>query len=139
MEYGKVEMWIDMFPIEGQPLPKQVNIAPRKPEKYQLRVIVRNVEDVILSDYNPVTGEQTSDIYVRGFMANEQLCAPQKTDVHYRSLDGEGNFNWRFVFDIEYLPAEEMIVFYQKAGILSSRVRSIKEKPVRKLKILFVS
>ncbi len=32
----------------------------------------------------------------------------QKTDVHYRSMDGEGNFNWRFVFPFEYLPAEQV-------------------------------
>ena len=30
----------------------------------------------------------------------------QATDVHYRSLTGEGNFNWRFVYPFEYLPAE---------------------------------
>lgn len=32
----------------------------------------------------------------------------QKTDVHYRSMGGEGNFNWRFVFPFDYLPAEQM-------------------------------
>ena len=38
----------------------------------------------------------------------------QKTDVHYRSMDGEGNFNWRFVFPFEYLPAEQMMVIKKK-------------------------
>ena len=38
----------------------------------------------------------------------------QSTDIHYRSLTGEGNFNWRFVFPFEYLAAEEKIVFRQK-------------------------
>lgn len=32
----------------------------------------------------------------------------QKTDVHYRSLDGDGNFNWRFVFGFDYLPTEQL-------------------------------
>lgn len=32
----------------------------------------------------------------------------QKTDVHYRSMGGEGNFNWRFIFPFDYLPAEQM-------------------------------
>ncbi len=32
----------------------------------------------------------------------------------YRSLDGGGNFNWRFVFPFEYLPAEESMVIKQK-------------------------
>lgn len=34
----------------------------------------------------------------------------QSTDIHYRSLTGEGNFNWRFIFPFEYLAAEERIV-----------------------------
>lgn len=38
----------------------------------------------------------------------------QKTDVHYRSLDGDGNFNWRFVFGFDYLPAEELCLVSKK-------------------------
>lgn len=30
----------------------------------------------------------------------------QETDVHFSSLTGEGNFNWRFVFRFDYLPTE---------------------------------
>lgn len=41
----------------------------------------------------------------------------QKTDVHYRSLDGEGNFNWRFVFPFEFLPAENVLVVKKKVGV----------------------
>ena len=36
----------------------------------------------------------------------------KKTDVHYRSLDGEGNFNWRLNFPFKYLLAEEQLVRY---------------------------
>ena len=43
----------------------------------------------------------------------------QKTDVHYRSLDGEGNFNWRFVFPLEYLPAENVMVVKKKEHFYS--------------------
>jgi len=38
----------------------------------------------------------------------------QKTDVHYRSMDGEGNFNWRFVFPFEYIPSEQVMVVSKK-------------------------
>jgi len=38
----------------------------------------------------------------------------QKTDVHYRSLDGDGNFNWRLIFDFEYLPAEQLCLVSKK-------------------------
>lgn len=30
----------------------------------------------------------------------------QETDVHFNSLTGEGNFNWRFLFRFDYLPTE---------------------------------
>lgn len=38
----------------------------------------------------------------------------QKTDVHYRSLGGEGNFNYRFLFPFHYLPAEQVCVVDRK-------------------------
>lgn len=40
----------------------------------------------------------------------------QKTDVHYRSLGGEGNFNYRFLFPFQYLPAEQLCVVDKKVG-----------------------
>lgn len=40
----------------------------------------------------------------------------QKTDVHYRSLGGEGNFNWRFIFPFEYLPSEQLCVVAKKVS-----------------------
>lgn len=33
----------------------------------------------------------------------------QETDVHFNSLTGEGNFNWRFIFRFNYLPTEVII------------------------------
>lgn len=43
----------------------------------------------------------------------------QCTDIHYRSLTGEGNFNWRFVFPFDYLVAEEKIVISKKESLFS--------------------
>jgi len=38
----------------------------------------------------------------------------QETDVHFRSLTGEGNFNWRMTYDFDYLLAEQKVVAFQK-------------------------
>ena len=37
----------------------------------------------------------------------------------FRSLTGEGNFNWRFIFPFDYLVAEQKIVVSKKESVLS--------------------
>lgn len=41
----------------------------------------------------------------------------QRTDVHYRSLNGEGNFNWRFIFPFDYIPPEKVIAVKKKVSL----------------------
>lgn len=39
--------------------------------------------------------------------------------MHYHSLTGEGNFNWRYLFPFDYLAAEERIVISKKESMFS--------------------
>ncbi|XP_041421073.1 otoferlin isoform X1 [Xenopus laevis] len=118
IEQGRIEMWVDMFPMDMPAPGPAIDISPRKPKSFELRVIIWNTDEVILEDDAFMTGEKMSDIYVKGWLKGQQEDK-QDTDVHYHSLTGEGNFNWRFLYPFDYLMAEEKIVISKKESMFS--------------------
>ncbi|XP_010780301.1 otoferlin-like, partial [Notothenia coriiceps] len=118
IEQGRIEMWVDMFPKDMTAPGPALDISPRRPKKFELRVIVWNTDEVVLEDDDIFTGEKSSDIFVRGWLKGQQEDK-QDTDVHYHSITGEGNFNWRYVYPFDYLMAEEKIVISKKESMFA--------------------
>ncbi|XP_073325341.1 fer-1-like protein 4 [Pagrus major] len=130
---GYLHMWVDMFPTDI-PAPPPVDIKPRLPEQYELRVIIWNTDDVFLDDVNPFTGDPSSDIYVKGWIKGLE-GEKQETDVHFSSLTGEGNFNWRFVFRFDYLPTEKEVVYKKKESFFSLEESEFRQPAVLTLQV----
>ncbi|XP_037553311.1 otoferlin, partial [Nematolebias whitei] len=66
IEQGRIEMWVDIFPKDMIAPGPALDISPRKPKKFELRVIIWNTDEVVLEDDDIFTGEKSSDIFVRG-------------------------------------------------------------------------
>ncbi|XP_058456835.1 myoferlin-like [Malaya genurostris] len=125
IEQGKLQMWLEICPAGN--LPTLVDITPNPPKPYELRVIVWNTLDVILDEKN-MFGTKMSDIYVKCWL--QDVTESQLTDIHYRSLDGEGNFNWRMVFSLNYSSAETMMVVTRKKSFYEQLDTEEKVPPV---------
>ncbi|XP_074144514.1 LOW QUALITY PROTEIN: fer-1-like protein 5 [Sminthopsis crassicaudata] len=117
IDQGKVQLWVDIFPLHLGPPGPAVNISLRKAKRYELRCIIWETRNVDLQDVN-ITGERMSDIYIKGWMHDMEEDM-QKTDIHYRSLTGSASFNWRFIFTFNYLPTEQVCVLSKKEFIWS--------------------
>ncbi|CAM4651752.1 unnamed protein product [Leuciscus chuanchicus] len=72
IEQGRIEMWVDMFPKDMPAPGPAIDISPRKPKKFELRVIVWNTDEVVLEDDDIFTGEKSRS--VSECLLDESLC-----------------------------------------------------------------
>ena len=129
---GQLQLWVDIFP-KGPELKECVVIDPRKPRHYELRVVIYDCRDVKLVDM-ALGNEPMSDVYVKGHLLGYEKTK-QKTDVHYRSMNGEANFNWRWVFPFDYLPQEKVLVVQKKSSFFSIDAEEFRIPPIFDLSI----
>ncbi|CAD5210284.1 unnamed protein product [Bursaphelenchus xylophilus] len=111
MECGQLEMFVHIFPkVISDRIPSPIDISPRQPQPYQLRVVIWGLRNVILPKKS--FGRPAADLYVRCYLNGMEKS--QKTDIHFRCLDGAASFNWRFVFDFDYDVFQRQIQVYKK-------------------------
>jgi hypothetical protein len=89
---GTINLWVDIIPVDKVSTIPKLQLVPRDPLDCELRLIIWNTSDVKFKDKN------MSDIFVSAILAetNEE----QHTDIHWRSMNGTGAFNWRMIFDV---------------------------------------
>ncbi len=75
-----------------------------------------------------------SDIYLKGWLQGLEEDK-QTTDIHYRSMDGDGNFNWRFTFEFDYLSSEQYMVVKKKDNFWSLDYTDVKLPPVLNIQV----
>uniref|UniRef100_A0A914P2G8 C2 domain-containing protein n=1 Tax=Panagrolaimus davidi TaxID=227884 RepID=A0A914P2G8_9BILA len=113
LEVGKLECFIDIFPKCLGTIPPAIDISPRKPNCYQLRLAVFKTRNVILLKKS--FGTPAADLYVRCYLNGATKA--EKTDIHFRCMDGAASFNYRLLFNFEYDPWERMISAKKKTRL----------------------
>lgn len=105
---GKVQCWLEAFPASDARLYPYVDISPPKKEMFELRVIVWHAAKMLASDY---IGDMNDLFFVGHLLYRDDhgriQDVVQETDTHLRAKNGNGNFNYRFVFKNIQLPLEQ--------------------------------
>jgi len=92
---GIVKCWIEIIPSETIDKYTLWKVMPRPPSEFEVRLVIWETKDVEMKDW-----EGTSDIYCRAYFDSNNKN--KRTDIHYRSMDGKGSFNYRLLFNIKY-------------------------------------
>eukprot|EP00755_Sulcionema_specki_P005620 Sspe_Gene.33266::Locus_16253_Transcript_1_1_Confidence_1.000_Length_6061::g.33266::m.33266 len=138
---GRIDMWVDIVRVESIPRNylTMVDIALPPTELYELRAIIWMCKNVPLQESN-IAGEKMTDIYVKGFLkgTRDGIGKELDTEVHYRSKNGEGIFNWRFKFPLGYVRKDRKMLIETDApqpSLFSTRKMPKAHPPVLTLQI----
>lgn len=101
---GNISLWVEIFEKKDKINIEPWNIAPEPDTIVEMRLVIWETENMKCMDV-----EGTSDIYVTAYLDQKKK---QSTDVHYRSQNGIGSFNWRIVIPIT-LPKDRKMLTLQ--------------------------
>lgn len=94
---GIIEMWTEIYTEEEAKQHPMATLKPPSKEEYEIRLIIWETRDVTL------VGGDSVNIYVKIIydpIGWAEEGVEKKTDVHYNSKDGRGEFNWRMKFKV---------------------------------------
>ncbi|CAJ0931431.1 unnamed protein product, partial [Mesorhabditis belari] len=127
---GDLLCWVDIFPRCIGPIPAPIDISIRRPEPYQLRIAVFNVFNAVVCKRN--FQQPCGDLYIKAFINGNKKG--EKTDTHFRVLDGYASFNYRLLLDFDWNPWEKRIYAKEKKRFMrKSRSELVKSLLVLQL------
>uniref|UniRef100_A0A9J2PV42 C2 domain-containing protein n=1 Tax=Ascaris lumbricoides TaxID=6252 RepID=A0A9J2PV42_ASCLU len=129
-ETGKLQMFVDLLPLHAGPIKPPLDISPRRPVQYQLRAVVWGVHGALLS--KTTMGKKVADLYVKCFLEGSKK--EERTDIHFRSVDGNASFNWRFVINFDYDIWEQKVVFSKRKRFSRAKVEHLRD-PILKIQV----
>eukprot|EP00929_Paragymnodinium_shiwhaense_P027034 TRINITY_DN15962_c0_g1_i1.p1 TRINITY_DN15962_c0_g1~~TRINITY_DN15962_c0_g1_i1.p1 ORF type:complete len:1367 (-),score=384.67 TRINITY_DN15962_c0_g1_i1:67-4167(-) len=90
---GHVRLWVDiLFGHQQSELPPQP-LPSTQPQKYELRVVIWKMKDIITIDESVPSVQIIAKIFLDD--GTEEI---QETDTHKNAADGSATFNWRLIF-----------------------------------------
>jgi len=95
---GIVSMYVDILTPEQARKTPPDDISRPRPENWSLRVVVWETKEIVFKDDKGIISGPMSDIFLS---CRPERLKKQLTDIHYRSENGKGSFNWRMVWDLE--------------------------------------
>lgn len=95
---GVIELWVDILTNHDAKVCKPIDISLPPPKPFVVRLIIWNAKKLACNDMNNM-----NDLYISGILNDNKQC----TDIHWRSSNRRGNFNYRLLWDIE-LPMKKL-------------------------------
>ena len=95
---GIIELWVDILSQREAKMFKPIDISLPPVKPFVIRMIIWNAKELACNDMNNM-----NDLYISGIFNDEKIC----TDIHWRSSNRRGNFNYRLIWNIE-LPIKKL-------------------------------
>eukprot|EP01051_Picozoa_sp_SAG22_P002062 SAG22_NODE_87_length_21437_cov_14.162480_19_plen_133_part_00 len=102
MSQGFIHCWVDIFTREQARAAPVVDISAPLKQDFELRICVYRTRGMAIMD--PAT--QMNDLFITGNLTtcdeSRKLATWQlETDTHWRAAGGQGDFNWRWKWDVQ--------------------------------------
>ena len=88
-------MWQEVLTEMQEQLYPVLQLRTDIPEKFQIRIVIWNVEDL--------PSDRSLNVQIKCTMNNEEGAVDKLTDTHWNAKEGQAEFNWRIIYKVHVL------------------------------------